>query len=266
MPNRLAPLDGRLAAVYARPLLLVVGAPHSGHETVRAALDAHPQLRLAPDGHFTDRFAVPLKDVVGDYNDGLEGGAAPFTQGDFLHLVRTAVALSLAKLEPAPGVRMIGCAAAVHAHNLDFWELMFPGLTVLHVVRDGRTAVAAALDAALDTALDTDEAEPGGEAWHAAAEAAAYAWTDATRTACGFAASRPERTYELRWEDLAADPHTHLGAALRFLELDAGAGALAACRARLPEPAEPRTTLDARAMQRLLQHQGPLLRQFGYAS
>lgn len=258
MPTRLAPFDDRLAAVFSRPLLLVVGAPHSGHEAVRALLDAHPQLRLAPDGHFTDRFAVPLKDVVGDYNDGLEGGAAAFTQGDFLHLVRTAVALSLAKLEPGDGVRMIGCAAAVHAHNLDFWELMFPGLTILHVVRDGRAAVAAALDEAA--------AEPGGDAWYAAADAASYAWTDATRTACGFGASRPERCYELRWEDLMADPDPHLGAALRFLELDAGAEALAACRARLPEPAEPRTTLDGRAMQRLLQHQGPLLRQFGYAS
>ncbi|PWC52322.1 sulfotransferase [Azospirillum sp. TSO22-1] len=257
MPNRLAPLDDRLAAVYARPLLLVVGAPHSGHETVRALLDAHPQLRLAPDGHFTDRFAVPLKDVVGDYNDGLEGGASAFAQSDFLHLVRTAVALSLAKLEPDEGVRMVGCAAAVHAHNLDFWELMFPGLTILHMVHDGRTAVAAA--------LDETSAEPGGEAWYAAADAASYAWTDATRTACGFGASRPERYYELRWEDLTADPHTHLDAALRFLNLDAGADALAACLAQLPKPAAPYTTLDARAMQRLLQHQGPLLRQFGYA-
>ncbi|HYH36655.1 MAG TPA: sulfotransferase [Azospirillum sp.] len=258
MPNRLAPLDDRLAAVYARPLLLVVGAPHCGFEAARALLDSHPQLRLAPDGHFTDRFAVPLKDVVGDYNEGLEGGGAAFTQSDFLHLVRTAVALSLAKLEPEAGVRMIGCAAAVHAHNLDFWELMFPGLTILHVVRDGRTAVAAALDEA--------SADPHSEAWYAAADAAAYAWTDATRTACGFGASRPERYFELRWEDLAADPHTHLGAALRFLELDVGSQALASCLARLPEPATPRTTLDGRAMQRLLQHQGPLLRQFGYAS
>ena len=256
MLNRHDLLDSRLKAVFARPLLLVVGAPRSGYEEVRGLLDAHPELRLAPDGHFTDQFAVPLKDVLGDYNAGLEGGAPTFTQGDFLHLVRTAVGLALAKLEPAEEVRLLGCAAAVHAHNLDFWELIVPGVRVLHVVRDGRAAVAAALDGA--------EAEPGGEAWYGAVESAAYAWTDATRTACGFGASRPERYHELRWEDLVADPHAHLGAALRFLEVRADADSVAACLARLPEPAEPRTRLDARATERLLKHQGPLLRQFGY--
>lgn len=257
MPHRPDLPDDRLTAVFARPLLLVVGAPHSGFDAVRRMLGAHPELRLAADGHFTDRFAVPLKDVLGDYNDGLEGGAAAFSQGDFLHLVRTAVALTLAKLEPDAGVRWIGCAAAVHAHNLDFWRLMYPGLTVLHVVRDGRTAVAAAMDG--------NGTEPGSEPWYGAADAAAYAWTDATRTACGFGAGRPEHYYELRLEDLAEDPHTHLGAALRFLEVRADAGSLAACLVRMPEPAPPRTALDDRAMQRLLQQQGPLLRQFGYA-
>ena len=256
MPHRLDLLDDRLKAVYARPLVLVVGAPHSGFAAMAAMLDAHPEMRCAQDGHFTARFAVPLKDVLGDYNSGLDGGAAAFTQGDFLYLVRTAVALTLAKLEPDDAVRLLGCAAAVHAHNLDFWELMIPGLKVLHVVRDGRTAAAAALD-------ETDT-EPGTEPWYGAADAAAYAWTDATRTACGFGASRPDRYHELRWEDLAEDPDTHLAAALRFLEMRADAEALAACLARLPAPAEPRTRLDGRALDRLLKHQGPVLRQFGY--
>ncbi len=260
MPHRLDLLDDRLKAVYARPLVLVVGAPHSGFAAMGAMLDAHPEMRCAPDGHFTDRFAVPLKDVLGDYNSGLEGGAAAFTQGDFLYLVRTAVALTLAKLEPDDTVRLLGCAAAVHAHNLDFWELMAPDLKVLHVVRDGRSAAAAALDEALDNA----GAEPGTDSWYGAVDAAAYAWTDATRTACGFGASRPERYHELRWEDLAGDPDTHLGAALRFLEVRADAEALAACLARLPAAAEPRTRLDGRALDRLLKHQGPVLRQFGY--
>ena len=258
MPHRLDLLDDRLKAVYARPLVLVVGAPQSGFEAARVLLDAHPEVRCAPDGHFTDRFAVPLKDMLGDYNAGLDAGQAAFTQGDFLYLVRTAVALALAKLEPADGVRLIGCAAAVHAHNLDFWELMVPDLKVLHVVRDGRAAVAAVLDSA--------EPEPGSDAWYGAVDAAAYAWTDATRTACRFGASRPERYHEVRWEDLVEDPHTHLGAALRFLEVRADGDALAACIGRLPEPAEPRTRLDERALGLLLKHQGPVLRQFGYAS
>lgn len=255
-------LDDRIDAVRARPLLLVAGAPNTGVEAVRAMLDAHPQVRLAPDGRFTDRLAVPLKDVISGYNDGLEGdglegGAPAFTQGDFLHLVRTAVTLSLAKLATGGETRIIGCAVAVHAHNLDFWELMFPDLILLHVVRDGRTAVAEALDAT--------DVEPGSTAWHAAADAAAFGWADAARTACAFAARRPERSYELRWEDLMDDPDTHFGAALRFLELRADAGALSACLARRPAPAAHRTVLDAGTQQRVAQQQGPLLRQFGYA-
>jgi len=256
MPHRLDLLDDRLKAVYARPLVLVVGAPQSGYETVRAMLDAHPEVRCAQDGHFTDRFAAPLKDVLGDYNTG---AAAAFTQGDFLYLVRTAVALALAKLEPAADVRLLGCAAAVHAHNLDFWELMFPAVKVLHVVRDGRTATAVALDVA--------GVEPGGEAWAAAVDTAAYAWTDATRTACGFGASRPDRYHEVRWEDLSADPHTHLGAALRFLEVRDDAAMVAACCERiLPRPDAPRIQLDERTLATVLRHQGPLLRQFDYVS
>ncbi|HYG89618.1 MAG TPA: sulfotransferase [Azospirillum sp.] len=256
MPHRLSLLDERLKGVYARPLLLIAGAPESGFDAVRTMLDAHAQVRCAPDGHFTDRFASPLKDVLGDYNGALEAGGAAFTQGDFLYLVRTAVALSLAKLAPDESVRVIGCAAAVHAHNLDFWELMFPDLKLLHVVRDGRTAVTAALEAA--------ESPPGGEPWYAAVDAAAYAWTDATRTACRFGASRPERYHEVRWEDLTSDPRTHLGAVLRFLDLHADEDSLAACLGRSPPAAEPRLRLDERALGIVLKHQAPLLRQFEY--
>lgn len=258
MPHRPASADDRLTAAYARPLALIVGAPQSGFEAVRLLLGAHPEVRCAPDGHFTDRFAVPLKDLLGDYNAGLDGGQAAFTQGDFLHLVRTAVMLALAKLELGDGVRLIGCAAAVHAHNLDFWELMVPDIKVLHVVRDGRTAVAAALDQA--------EAEPGSAAWYGAVDTAAYAWTDAARTACRFGASRPERYHEVRWEDLRTDPLPHLGAALRFLEVRADDAACAACLAGRPDVAEPHTRLDGRALDLVLKHQGPLLRQFGYTS
>ncbi|WP_448188330.1 sulfotransferase [Azospirillum sp. sgz301742] len=258
MPHRPDLIDNRMKAIHARPLVLIVGAPQSGFEAARVLLDAHPEVRCAPDGHFTDRFAVPLKEVLGDYNAGLDAGQAGFTQGDFLHLVRTAVMLALAKLEVTDGVRLIGCAAAVHAHNLDFWELMVPDLKVLHVVRDGRAAVAAALDLA--------GAEPGSEPWYGAVDAAAYAWTDATRTACGFGASRHDRYHEVRWEDLLEDPHTHLGAALRFLEVRADDEALAACLSHRPAPTEPHTRLDERALGLLRKHQGPLLRQFGYAS
>lgn len=263
-------LTDRLNAVLARPLVLVAGAPHAGYAATARMLDAHPDMRCAPDGHFTDRFAVGLKDLLADYNAGLETGAAAFTQADFVHLTRTAVGLALAKLAPVAAVRTLGCAVAVHAHNLDFWERMVPAIRVLHVVRDGRTATAAALDAV--------DAAPGSEAWCAAVTTAAYAWADATRTACAFGASRPERYHEVRWEDLLTDPHTHLAAALRFLDVRTDADAVAACLTRAPErtadrrpgggPSDAGTLdappLDSRALDLVLTHQAPLLRQFGY--
>lgn len=257
MPTRLELLDDRLTAVLTRPLVLIAGAPHSGYDSVRLMLDAHPEMRCAPDGHYTDRFAVGLKDVLGDYNAGLEGGAAAFTQGDFLYLVRTGVALSLAKLEPGPDIRLLGCAVAVHARNLDFWELLAPDVKLLHIVRDGRAAAADALD---------PPAEPDNDKWLGALDAATYAWTDATRTACAFGASRPERYHELRWEDLQANSRPHLEAALRFLELRTDGAALDACLARRPAPAEPRVRLYGAALERVERQQGPLLRQFGYTS
>ncbi len=258
MPYHLAPLDERLKTFYARPFLLIVGAPETGFDAVRTMLDAHPQARCGPDGHFTDRFASPLKEVLSGYNDSAGTGGGAFTQSDFLYLVRTAVALSLAKLAPDEEVRLIGCAAAVHAHNLDFWELMFPNLKLLHVMRDGRVSVAAALEAA-ESPLDAE-----GDAWSAAVEAAAYAWTDATRTACRFGASRPERYHEVRVEDLMDDPDTQLSAVLRFLDVRADAAALALCRRHAPLMVKPHQRLDERALKIVLKHQAPLLRQFDY--
>lgn len=223
----------RLAQALSKDLFLLAAAPHTPVEAVAAALAAHPGLAVGGNGHFTDALAVPLKDVLSGYN-AAHTGAAAFTQADFRQMMRTAVGLSLARLPGMEGARALGTIVTVHAHNLDFLDLLFPAMTVVHVVCDGRALL------------------PAGEE----AEAAAHIWADAVGTACRFGASRPERFYELRLEDLAGpDAAVHWRSLLRFL--------LGEDAVDSPPPAltlSPAGTAEGAALARM----APLLRQFDY--
>ncbi|WP_169732813.1 sulfotransferase family protein [Azospirillum halopraeferens] len=250
----------RVAAALERDLFFIAGAPHAGTTAVQLALDAHPEIRCAGEGHFTDWIGTPLKDLLGAYNAKLEannaalyGGAGAyggFTTGDFRHLLRTAMGLALARLEVPPGTRRVGEATPAYALRLDVLEALFPTAGVLHVVRDGRTAVAAALAA-------VDAVRPDSESWYGLVETVARDWTTAVQKSVVFGASRPDRYHEVRIEDLTADPAPHLAAVLRFLGVDD--------TVPLPVPALPEPPpLDDRATAIVLRHQEPLLRQFGY--
>lgn len=223
----------RLALALSKPLFLLAAAPDTPVEPLAAALNAHGGLAVGGNGHFADALAVPLKDVLSGYNE-THAGAAAFTQADFRQLVRTAAGLSLARLPGMEGARALGTTVTVHAHNLDFLDLLFPSMMVVHAVCDGRGL------------LPTDDG----------AQAAAHVWADAVGTACRFGASRPERCYEIRLEDLSGpDSAMHWRSLLRFL-----LGDEAGDTTPPPLPPPPTGTADGATLARM----APLLRQFDY--
>lgn len=228
----------RLALALSKPLFLLAAAPDTPVIPLAAALNATGAVAVGGNGHFTDALAVPLKDVLSGYNDSHDGVAA-FTQADFRQLMRTAVGLSLARLPGMEDARALGTTVTVHAHNLDFLDLLFPSMAVVHVVCDGRGLL------------------PTGDGADAAAQAAAHVWADAVGTACRFGASRPERSYEIRLEDLSGpDSAVHWQSLLRFL---LGNAAGESTPRPLPPPPAP-TVAEGAALARM----APLLRQFDY--
>ncbi len=229
----------RLAQALSRPLFLLAAAPGTPTEAVAAALTAQASFAVGGNGHFTDALAVPLKDVLSGYNETHDGASA-FTQADFRQLMRTAIGLCLARLPGMDGARVLGTTVTVHAHNLDFFDLLFPAMKVVHVVCDGRALV-----------------PPGAEA-----EAEAHVWADAVGTACRFGASRPERYFEMRLEDLAGgDAAAHWHALVRFLlDGDAANGDSLPPAITLPPAPADGAAVDDAALARM----APLLRQFDY--
>jgi hypothetical protein len=277
MSESLKDIDDRLRAAFAREIFFVVGAPQSGATRVQRMLDAHPEIRCAGEGHFTDWFGPPLKDLLGAYNDRLaannaalyqgKGHYTGYTTGDFRYLLKTAMGLAWARLDLPPEKRLLGEKTPLLTQRLEFLEILFPDARVLHVVRDGREAAASAVAQRLSQ--DGGPAiAPGSPAWYDLVDAAARGWVEAVRASRVFGASRPERYHEVRAEDLRADPAPHLGAVLRFLGAGDTAADVGACLATAGEPpaAAPLfpTLLDERAQRIVLDRQEPLLRQFDY--
>ncbi|HYD65191.1 sulfotransferase [Azospirillum sp.] len=276
-PESLKDIEDRLKAAFEREIFFVVGSPQSGGTRVQRMLDAHPEIRCAGEGHFTDWFGPPLKDLLGEYNDRLaannealyhgQGHYTGYTTGDFRYLLKTAMGLAWAKLDLPPEKRLLGEKTPILTQRLEFLEILFPEAKVLHVVRDGREATASAVAQRLSQGGDP-ALTPGSPAWYDLVAAAARGWSEATRACLVFGASRPERYHEVRTEDLHADPRPHLGAVLRFLGAGDTPSDIDACLTAVGEPPATaplfETLLDERARQFVIDLQGPLLRQFDY--
>ncbi|HEY0836942.1 MAG TPA: sulfotransferase, partial [Azospirillum sp.] len=181
MTESLKDTEDRITAVFAREIFFVVGAPQSGGTRVQRMLDGHPEIRCAGEGHFTDWFGPPLKDLLGDYNDRLAanndalyhgaGHYTGYTTGDFRYLLKTAMGLAWSKLDLPPGKRLLGEKTPILTQRLDFLEILFPAAKVLHVVRDGREAAASAVAQRLSQGGDP-AVTPGSAAWYDLVEAA----------------------------------------------------------------------------------------------
>ena len=99
-------------------VFFVCGAPKSGTTWLQRVLDAHPEVICSGEGHFIQRFTIPLATVVREYNDYsrlvadrvYEGTPyyEPVDQQDFDRVARTFIMDRLIFRKPGPGVCWVG--------------------------------------------------------------------------------------------------------------------------------------------------------------
>ncbi|MEV8507321.1 sulfotransferase [Actinoplanes sp. NPDC051475] len=199
-----------------RPII-VVGCPRSGTTMLQLMLHAHPRIAIPPETRFVlaayreyrefgdlrlpenrralarrivDRVETRFCDLGLDPEETVERIAAgPGTLGSVLATIFQSYAARFGK--PRWGDKR-----PAYLHNVDILVRLFPDAQFINIVRDGRDCVASLKEMS----------------WHrkdiyATVAAWARAVDDARRAARSLGGSQ---WYELRYEDLVADPHARL--------------------------------------------------------
>ncbi|MCH7865678.1 MAG: sulfotransferase [Proteobacteria bacterium] len=145
----------RLAKVFDKEIVFIVGATRWGTAWVQQCLDAHPEICCKGEGHFTDILFPMLARVFDDYNAqseavgnrlqmaGLPGNAAGFTFDDVHHIMTTAIGLVFDRWTNGgggggDGVKVICEKTPEHITSLKLLVRAIPKLKIVHVYRDGR--------------------------------------------------------------------------------------------------------------------------------
>jgi len=209
-----------------RPIF-IVGCARSGTTLLQAMVHSHPRLAMPPENRFVMpvyRERVEFGDLRQPENRDAVARYITKTRGlKFRDLgVRAAdVRRRVHEVPPTIG-SMLGVVLELYAQrfdkqrwgdkrpnyiqDLDVVLDLFPDAQIIHIIRDGRDCVASL------------KRMPW---WTFGYPASVYKWADAIDT--GLRAReelRPDQYHEVRYEDLVADPRTHLEALCAFLDED----------------------------------------------
>ncbi|MBU4260897.1 MAG: sulfotransferase [Proteobacteria bacterium] len=201
------------------PAPFIVGVGRSGTTLLRLMLDAHPQLAIPSETHFLAGILEHPPEGVGEFIAML---TAAHTWGDF-HLDAMALAADMAAHGPfvlAEAVRVFYLAYAArfgksrwgdksppYVQYIAALHSLLPEARFIHMIRDGR-----------DVALSFRDKwfGPAGQGM----EASVVFWRDRIINARLQAASLPAGVYfEVRFEDLLAEPEAVLRRVCQFLDL-----------------------------------------------
>jgi len=206
-------------------LFFVCGAPKSGTTWLQRVLDAHPQVACSGEGHFIQRFSVPLATIIQDYNRHLNLVANQVYEGEpyyqaldqaqFDKVVREFVTARLMERKPGPAVRWIGDKTPRYTHDLMSLRRIFPDARIINIVRDPR-------DVAMSRLQFSRRAGAGARLQDAAARAETMRpfttdWVASVEPIGRFVEAHPGILHNLRYEDLLADPHAEAERLFDFL-------------------------------------------------
>ncbi|HEY7381878.1 MAG TPA: sulfotransferase [Gaiella sp.] len=250
---------GRRAAAEER-LVFVVGSPRSGTTFMGGALGSLPG--------FVDLGEVqPLKAAVPELYGLPDEEASERLRRALERVRRLALVRRLRGVEQTPETSFV-LGAALRA---------YPRATAVHMVRDGRDVVCSLLergwlsagssgedDAGLEFGAHTRFwVEPGRvDEFRGSSDTTRAAW--AWRRYVTAARAVPERTYELRYEDLVADPSAVAAGLAPFLGVDATSLASALSDAHDRSAGRWRRDLDEEQLADVERESGDLLRELGY--
>lgn len=206
------------------PFPIVAGCVRSGTTMLRAMLDSHPQLAVAPESYFVAPALVRAPDYDGPAGldrerllAAIEADASFSEWRVPASKVRArwqeteppdvpAALLDLYALYAAEhGKARAGDKTPAHVMNIELLARSFPNARILHIVRDGRDVVPSIL-----------EMHFGPDHFGAAT----LFWRDrVSRGRAGGRAVGPDRYREIRYEDLVADPAAVLTEVCDFFAL-----------------------------------------------
>jgi hypothetical protein len=137
----------------------VCGAPKSGTTWLQRVLDAHPEVCCSGEGHFMERFSVPLAKVIRDYNEQVAVVARnvyegkpyyePVDQTSFDAVVRSFIIQRMVARSAGSQVRWIGDKTPRYTRHLTQLHRLFPNGKFVNIVRDPRDVAMSRLHHAL---------------------------------------------------------------------------------------------------------------------
>jgi hypothetical protein len=179
-----------------RPIFLV-GCQRSGTTMLRLMLDSHSRISCGPE----TRFLADLERVVGkDWHRLSQYG---FSQDDWLARIAGFFDGVQADYARSRGKMRWADKTPLYALSLDFITRVFPDCQVVHVIRDGR-----------DVAVS--HRKRFGY-WSSVKSAVKWPRYIAAARAVGRTLP-PDRYYELRYEDVVADPEPSMRALFEFFD------------------------------------------------
>jgi hypothetical protein len=201
---------------------VVLGVSRSGTTLLKAMLDAHSQLAIPSESYFLPQLwdrhgARPERDAfvedltrlerVRDWGVDPEDVRARLPERPtFAEAVQSIFQL-YAESRRKP---RFGENTPLYMQHLDVLERAFPGARYVHIVRDGRDAAFSLLAMTRRPRFNLSRPRGVGDF--------ACAWRREVRAAQRFGRSHPY--FELRYEDLVAEPESRLREVCAFLELE----------------------------------------------
>lgn len=217
-------------------VFFVCGAPKSGTTWLQRLLDAHPEVCCSGEGHFIDRFATPLAEVVRQYNGHMnvvgeqvyEGRPVypPLDQAAFDEVVRAFILQRLLARRDGPRVRCVGDKTPRYVLDLASLHRLFPAARFINIVRDPRDVAVSHRYHAWRSG-GSDALTPGGALRRELLGISAGDWVRAVEPVEAFAAAHPGRVLTVRYEDLLARTAQEAQALFAFLGVAADPGVAA---------------------------------------
>ena len=208
-------------------IFFVVGAPKSGTTWLQRALDAHPEIVCAGEGHFMDQAGVRLSDALRKYYahqdvvvDSVYEGSRYYPdkgRENFNFLITALILSSFSQLDFDDSVRLIGDKTPIHVNYLPLLHYLFPEARIVNIVRDGRDTLVSNIKHAERVLRKDPEAKDIDQFIDERIDTYVKRWVTCIRKADEFQNQHPESIHTLRYEDLIDDFGGTLGKALRFL-------------------------------------------------
>ena len=220
-------------------LFFVCGAPKSGTTWLQKALDAHPEIVCAGEGHFADRFAVGLSQLFSEYHKHQQVVATnvyeghpyyrPAAKNDFDFLVVSFILNSFSRLKIDSGTSILGDKTPANVEHMNSLRRLLPDAKFVTIVRDGRDVLVSQFKHAARVNRATGVIQDMERFLLENTRIYAERWVRAVKSADEFGVKFPDALHVVRYEDLKSDFAVTFAGVLEFLGAEASGTVVAHC-------------------------------------